>query len=157
MDEGKKTPGISGILKSPRLWHAIRVIAITAVLAYAALFFIDRAVNPTWINHLVIIREDQVEYRAPFRASLRRDGTRDEVVWVQDVFVGRGSPDGHRSLVVSNVAGAWTGGLLTITDDDGQQLANVEVQQPGRYCGTLVILIDPKGESHTAWNSMPLE
>ena len=79
------------------------------------------------------------------------------MVWVQDVFVGRGSPDGNSSLVVSNIAGAWTGGQLTITDDGGQQLANVEVQEPGRYCGTLVIHINAKGESHTAWNRMPHE
>ena len=79
------------------------------------------------------------------------------MVWVQDVFVGRGSPDGNSSLVVSNIAGAWTGGQLTITDDGGQQLANVEIREPGRYCGTLVILIDAQGKSHTAWNSMPHE
>ena len=77
--------------------------------------------------------------------------------WVQEVSVGRESLDGHSSLVVSNITGAWTDGQLAIIDDAGKLLANVEVQRPGRYCGTLVILIDAKGESHTAWNSMPHE
>ena len=144
-------------MTNTRHWQAMRVIAITGVLAYAALYFIGRAVNPTWINHLVIIREDQVEYRAPFRATLRSDGSRAEVGWVQDVSVGRGSHNGQGSLVVSNIARAWTDGQLTISDDAGKLLANVDVQRPGRYCGTLVILINAQGESHTAWNSMPYE
>ena len=131
------------------------MIAITAALAYVAIFLVRRAVNPTWINHLVIIREDQVERRGPFRALLRSDGTRAELGWVQVVSAGKGSSGGHQSVVVSNIDGAWTDGQLTISDEAGNVLAQVEVKRPGRYCGSLVILIDAKGASHMAWNSMP--
>ena len=131
----------------------MRVVGITTVVAFACLFFIHREINPTWINHLVIIRDDAM-HSPPLLATLQGD-----VRWSQELEINaqKGPGPSTGKLVVANIYHAWSDGQLTVSDSKGNVWANVAVQNPGRYCGTLVILIDAKGESHTAWNSMPHE
>lgn len=129
---------------------------MTTVLAFACLFFIRRAVNPTWINHLVIICDDPDMCIPPLQATL--DGS---TMWSQELDIQGGHHHGpgssRGSLLVANISGAWSEGVLTISDGNRKELAKVEVQWARRYYGTLVIHIDANGKTHTAWNSMPHE
>ncbi len=142
----------------PRHWRALRRIAIATALAFLALFSLRRAINPSWINHLVIIRGDVV-YEPPLLATLRSDGARAEVVWTQELQISGlgGSQAGRSKLIVANIEGAWLDGHLTISDHRGIVWTHVEVQPPGRYCGTLVISVVGQGTARTTWNSLPDE
>lgn len=114
--------------------------------------------NPSWINHLVIIRHD-LEHEPPLIATLWSDDGKAETIWSQELQISRrrGAKAGRSKLVVANIDGAWLNGHLTITDGNGIEWANVEVSAPGRYCGTLVILIDDKKVAHAIWNGLPPE
>jgi len=116
---------------------------------YTVFFFLHRAVNPIHINHLVVINQSDRGSESP--ASLVFDGK--EAGWTQTLSLGIRAH--HDSLTLYNVEYAWHGGVIRLVDSGGRTLAECEIRPPGRYCGTLVLLLRPKGEVMHAFNRLP--
>src|SRR5262245_58722910 len=132
---------------------SLRSLAIFGVIAAVGYWALHRAFNPSDLNHLVIIRQNATEFSAPLQATLH-NGNRIQWKMTLDLGTRPGSLE-KAPLDVVNIPNAWLGERLRITDSLGQVLADVEVQPRGRYCGSLVILIDQDGQAHAAFNEMP--
>ncbi len=59
------------------------------------------------------------------------------------------------SVHVADVHHAWFDGTIHLKDKAGTAIASIPIQPRGRYGGTLVVLIDEDGVSHSAWNEVP--
>lgn len=119
------------------------------------LLYIDHMINPSWINHIVIIRVN-CDHSPPLTATLYSEGDNSSIIWTQALRIsGRGSSSQDQfKLVVANIDNAWQDGHLTISDGSGIQWANIEVRPPGRYCGAMVIKCNQTGGEMT-WNGVP--
>lgn len=148
MDQGNSKPVPRFLSRDWFFKRGQRLAVYIALFAIAAVF-IYRAINPTHINHLVVISLDDQEFESPFTAKLVG-----EIDWEQTVFFAGRRP-GAEDLGVSNISRAWGDGRLTITDNKGTEVVNMEIEPRGRYCGALVILIDENGQAHAAWNEVP--
>lgn len=154
MDKGSSRRQIPTILNR-RHWHRYfsRFAIICALFAGVGVF-IYTAVNPTDRNHIVIIGKENVEHTHPLHATLNGG-----ISWKQSLrFYGGWHRQDGRSLSVANVANPWWDGRLSITDNQGTEIASVEIRPHGRYCGALVIVIDEDGQLDSAWwNAMPTD
>lgn len=109
------------------------------------------AFNPPDQNHLLIIDRSNQSFESP--CTLVLNG---EVSWEKrlDQFGGGGaSPDGRVNII--NIEDAWFGGDIILKDGSGRILANGEIRPTGRYCGTLVMVLLPDGDSQIAFNRLP--
>ncbi|MEJ7593221.1 MAG: hypothetical protein WKF77_16875 [Planctomycetaceae bacterium] len=107
--------------------------------------------NPPDQNHLLIIDRSNQSFESP--CTLILNG---EVSWEKrlDQSGGRGaSPDGNVNII--NIERAWFGGDIILKDGAGRALAKGEIRPIGRYCGTLVIVLLPDGDSQIAFNVLP--
>lgn len=131
----------------------VRMILVGVIILGAIMWLLHKLLNPTDINHLVLIRDLPNAVGGPFVAEL--DG---KVQWKQNLrFTGGPGASGPASLLVADIHHAWFSGDLSIRDHDGRTLVTVEINPHGRYGGTLVVRVTRSGEALTAWNCLPKE
>ena len=129
----------------------VRLILVGAIILGAIMWLVLKRLNPTDINHLVLIKDVPNEVGGPFTAELAG-----RVQWKQNLnFTGGPGASGLASLLVADIQHAWFPGDLSIRDHDGKTLMKVEITPHGRYGGTLVVRVTRSGEALTAWNRLP--
>lgn len=107
--------------------------------------------NPQEMNHLLIVNRSQEPFEVPLTAVLTG-----EVSWEKRLDqVGSGPALSGDRVSIINIERAWFGGEFSLKDASGRLLASGDVRPTGRYCGTLVIVLLPNGESQMAFNCLP--
>jgi hypothetical protein len=152
------------------------LLLVAIVAAAVGLYHI---VNPTGLNHIVIMNMSGRDLaNGPITIELSEAG---DASWKHIVAQGglrTADPDrgglfaraeadlvekhsmwqeiSHTPLRVHDTGRhAFFRGTLTITDGDQVEVAKLSLEPPGRYCGTLVIVLLPDRAIH-AYNHVPL-
>jgi len=126
-------------------------VLLVLLIGFWGFSWLKGAFNPPDLNHLLIIDRSNQSFESP--CTLVLNG---EVSWEQrlDQFGGGGArPDGRVNII--NIERAWFGGAIILKDGAGRILANSEIRPIGRYCGTLVMVLLPDGDSQIAFNTLP--
>ena len=126
-------------------------ILLVLLIGFWGFTWLKAVFSPADQNHLLIIDRSNQSFESP--CTLVLNG---EVSWEKhlDQIGGRGAvPDGRVNII--NIERAWFGGDIVLKDRTGHILANGEIRPTGRYCGTLVVVLLPDGESQIAFNTLP--
>ena len=126
-------------------------VLLVLLIGFWGFSWLKGAFNPPDLNHLLIVDRSNQSFEPP--CTLVLNG---EVSWEQrlDQFGGGGaSPDGRVNII--NIERAWFDGDFILKDGAGRILAKGEIRPIGRYCGTLVVVLLPNGDSQIAFNSLP--
>lgn len=126
-------------------------ILLVLLIGFWGFTWLKAAFNPADLNHLLIIDRSNQAFESPCMLILNGD-----VSWekrLEQIGGSGASPDG--SVNVINIERAWFGGDIVLKDGAGRILVKAEIRPIGRYCGTLVIVLLPDGESQVAFNRLP--
>ena len=124
---------------------------LVLLIGFWGFTWLKGVVNPQDQNHLLIIDRSNESFESPCTLVLNGEGSWEQRV---DQIGGRGaSLEGHVNII--NIEDAWFGGDITLNDGAGRVLAKGEIRPIGRYCGTLVMVLLPDGDSQIAFNRIP--
>ena len=124
---------------------------LVLLIGFLGFNWLSSVFNPQEINHLLLVNRSQEPFEVPLTAVLTG-----KVSWEQRMDqVGSGPALSGDRVNIINIERDWFLGEFALTDDSGRVLANGEIRPTGRYCGTLVIVLLPNGESQMAFNSLP--
>jgi hypothetical protein len=120
------------------------IFAGIIILVCAANWLRVRIFFPGDVNHFVVINETGVGLDD---VSVAVDCGK---VKYEKKFTGCAAG----SLAVINSEGAFLDGSIVVRAKQGT-FGPVAFRPPGRYCGTLVVVLLPNGQMVTGWNQMP--
>ncbi len=126
-------------------------VLLGLLLVFLAYNWIHDVFNPTDQNRLLIVDRSEQAFESP--CTLFLNG---EVSWEKRVDqIGSRRAASNGSVHIINIQRAWFYGDIVLKDATGRILANAEIRPIGRYCGTLVMVLLPDGESQVAFNRLP--
>ena len=124
--------------------HAVLgVICVILVLAGVAWLVAYKALNPSDENHILIVNQSGKTISGPVYIEFVGDrGVR----WSREMSPVFHLDDLPNSCAVVNLDRAFFSGELRIRDGTGEVRFAGAMRPPGRYCGTVVVVIVPSNK-----------